>query len=112
VLEQVKARRAQGEISAPETEKRGQPALRFDSKAHGLDTFSSPQQGTDGANQRVPKTRPDSPAPAANAPVQDEQNRPTDQLPMNQPPPTGRSPGDTPNAAPNAAAKEARNGTR
>ncbi|WP_088278553.1 SdrD B-like domain-containing protein, partial [Ideonella sp. A 288] len=60
VLEQVKARRAQGEVSAPETEKRGQPALRFDSKAHGLDTLRSPQQGTDGANQQVPKTRPDS----------------------------------------------------
>jgi uncharacterized repeat protein (TIGR01451 family) len=58
VLEQVKARRAQGEIRAPETEKKNSPALRFDSKAHGLSTTTTPQQGTDGANQQVPKPRP------------------------------------------------------
>ena len=51
VLEQVKARRAQGEVRAPETEKKSGPALRFDSKP------KSPQQGTDGANQSVPKPR-------------------------------------------------------
>jgi large repetitive protein len=57
VLDQVKARRAQGEVSSVETEKRGSPALRFDSKAHGLDSLTSPQQGTDSANQQAPKTR-------------------------------------------------------
>ncbi len=55
VLDQVKARRAQGEVRAPETEKG--PALRFDSKAHGLNPQSTPQQGTDGANQLVPRPR-------------------------------------------------------
>ena len=46
VLEQVKARRTQGEIRAPETEP-GQKPLRFESKAP-----RAPQQGTDSANQR------------------------------------------------------------
>ncbi|MEP6906933.1 MAG: SdrD B-like domain-containing protein, partial [Pseudoxanthomonas sp.] len=45
VIEQVKARRTQGEIRAPETEA-GRPPLRFDSKP-----LRSPQQGTDSANQ-------------------------------------------------------------
>jgi hypothetical protein len=111
VLEQVKARRAQGEVRAPETEKQGQPALRFDSKAHGLNPLTSPQQGTDGANQLAPKARANSPAPAPSAPVVDEQNRPTPSLPMNQPPPTGRSPGDAPGATATVT-KEAGHGTR
>lgn len=64
VLEQVKARRAQGEVRAPETERPNRPALRFDSKAHGLDTQRAPQQGTDSADQPVPKPRPPA-APAA-----------------------------------------------
>ena len=46
VLEQVKARRTQGEVRAPETEA-GRPALRFDSKPR-----RSPQQATDSANQK------------------------------------------------------------
>ena len=46
VLEQVKARRTQGEIRAPETET-GQKPLRFESKPQ-----RAPQQGTDSANQR------------------------------------------------------------
>jgi uncharacterized repeat protein (TIGR01451 family) len=46
VLEQVKARRTQGEVRAPETEA-GQPPLRFDSKP-----LRAPQQGTESANQR------------------------------------------------------------
>ncbi|MBL0088705.1 MAG: DUF11 domain-containing protein [Ideonella sp.] len=111
VIEQVKARRAQGEVRAPETEKPGQPALRFDSKAHGLSTLTSPQQGTDGANQQVPKARANTPALAPDVPEVDEQSRPVPGLPMNQPPPTGRSPGDAPDA-PSTAAKEARHGTR
>lgn len=46
VIEQVKARRTQGEIRAPETES-GRPPLRFESKSP-----RSPQQGTDSARQR------------------------------------------------------------
>jgi uncharacterized repeat protein (TIGR01451 family) len=96
VLEQVKARRAQGEVRAPEVEKKGGPALRFDSKAHGKSTTTSPQQGTDGAIQQAPKPRKPVPPPAGAA--QDETNVPTHQLPMNQPPPRGRDSGTTPDA--------------
>jgi uncharacterized repeat protein (TIGR01451 family) len=96
VLEQVKARRAQGEVRAPETEKKGGPALRFDSKAHGKTTTSSPQQGTDGANQLTPKPRKAVPAPSG--PAQDETNIPSTELPMNRPPPKGRSSGTAPAA--------------
>lgn len=46
VIEQVKARRAQGEVRAPETET-GKPQLRFESKP-----LRAPQQGTDSSNQR------------------------------------------------------------
>ncbi len=57
VIEQVKARRTQGEVRAPETET-GQPALRFESKP-----LRSPQQGTDSANQRpIVDPRPVQPA--------------------------------------------------
>lgn len=52
VMEQVKARRNQGEVRAPETEKRGAPALKFEGKAHDY-----PQQGTDSANQILLKPR-------------------------------------------------------
>jgi large repetitive protein len=94
VLEQVKARRAQGEVRAPESEKKGGPALRFDSKAHGKSTTSSPQQGTDGANQQAPKPR--KPVPPPGGPVQDETNVPSHGLPMNRPPPKGRDSGTAP----------------
>lgn len=100
VIEQVKARRAQGEVRAPETERRDRPALRFDSKAHGLDTLRSPAQGTDGANQQAPKPR----QPAApSGPAKDETNTPTPALPMNRPPPQGRHSGQAP-SSPSAAA--------
>jgi hypothetical protein len=46
VLEQVKARRTQGEVRSIETEKPNAPVLRFISKPLGY-----PQQGTDSANQ-------------------------------------------------------------
>ena len=96
VMEQVKARRAQGEVRAPENEREGAPALRFDSKAHGHSTLSSPQQGTDGANQQAPKPRPlTTPAPGA---TQHEGHRPVPDLPMNRPPPTGRDSGSAPDA--------------
>ena len=45
-VEQVKARRTQGEVQAPETEP-GQAPLRFESKP-----ARAPQQATDTANQR------------------------------------------------------------
>jgi uncharacterized repeat protein (TIGR01451 family) len=99
VLDQVKARRAQGEVRAPETERAGQPALRFDSKAHGLDALNTPQQGTDGANQPAPKPRPTDGPPAKGAADRAEQNLPTPALPMNRPPPTGRSTSLAPDAA-------------
>jgi uncharacterized repeat protein (TIGR01451 family) len=52
VLEQVKARRTQGEISAPHTEKKGGDALIFEGKAANY-----PQEGSDSANQRIVKPR-------------------------------------------------------
>ena len=91
VLEQVKARRAQGEVRAPEPEKKGGPALRFDSKSAGKTTQTSPQQGTDGANQQAPKARATPPQPKA--PTDDETNVPTPALPMNRPPPPARDSG-------------------
>ncbi len=58
VIEQVKARRTQGEIRAPETERNQQP-LRFESKP-----ARAPQQGTDSANQRpIVEPRPTTSAP-------------------------------------------------
>jgi hypothetical protein len=48
VLEQVKARRAQGEIRSVETERLAGPALRFQSKSPAF-----PKEGTDTANQPV-----------------------------------------------------------
>jgi uncharacterized repeat protein (TIGR01451 family) len=53
VLEQVKARRANGEVRSVETEP-GQPALRFESKPP-----AAPQQATDSANQPIERTRHD-----------------------------------------------------
>jgi uncharacterized repeat protein (TIGR01451 family) len=52
VLEQVKARRSQGEVRSVETEKSQAPALRFLSKP-----LSTPQQGTDSANQPLVQPR-------------------------------------------------------
>ena len=96
VLEQTKARRAQGEVRAPEPEKKGGPALRFDSKAHGLTPLTSPQQGSDGANQRAPKPR--APVPPPPGPAEDEIHVPSTELPMNRPAPVGRDSGTAPDA--------------
>lgn len=52
VLEQVKARRTLGEITAPQTEKKGGPGLKFEGKAPDY-----PQQGTESANQIIVKPR-------------------------------------------------------
>ena len=103
VLDQVKARRAQGEVRAPETERAKAPALRFDSKAHGLDALSTPQQGTEGANQQTPKARATE-GPAPQGPAGDpEQNLPTPGLPMNRPPPPARSTDVAPDSPARAA---------
>lgn len=52
VMEQVKARRSQGEIDAPQTEKKRGAVLKFEGKAPDY-----PQQGTDSANQTIVKPR-------------------------------------------------------
>lgn len=65
LLEQVKARRTQGEVRAPETET-GQSQLRFDSKP-----VRAPQQATDSSNQRpIVQPRPNPPSAAAQQEVQ------------------------------------------
>ncbi len=112
VLDQVKARRALGEVSAPQLEKRGRPALRFDSKAHGLNTLTAPTQGTDSANQQAPKTRP---ASSGGGAAGAETHTPTPELPMNRPPPEGRRSSDAPDAAASSStdsAEGSRHGTR
>ncbi len=86
VLEQVKARRAQGEVRTPETEQRGGKPLRFDSKPRHW-----PAEGTDAAKQPIERTR--APAPSGDPPVSpstDEIDVPTAALPMNQDTPRGR----------------------
>ncbi len=52
VLEQVRARRGNGEVRAPESES-AQPELRFESKSPG-----APRQATDGAKQPAEQPRP------------------------------------------------------
>jgi uncharacterized repeat protein (TIGR01451 family) len=65
VLEQVKARRTQGEVRAPESEP-GQSPLRFESKP-----VRAPQQATDTANQRpIVDPRPNPPPASAAQEVQ------------------------------------------
>jgi large repetitive protein len=95
VLDQVKARRAQGEVAVPQVEKVGRPALRFDSKAHGSNALTTPKQGTDSANQQAPKPRKPS---TTGGPADDERTVPTPDLPMNRPPPDGRQSSDAPDA--------------
>ncbi|WP_442683079.1 SdrD B-like domain-containing protein [Stenotrophomonas sp. JC08] len=65
LLEQVKARRTQGEVRAPENEA-GQSQLRFESKP-----LRAPQQATDSANQRpIVEPRPNPPSASAAQEVQ------------------------------------------
>ena len=72
VLEQVNARRAKGEIPAPGTEKKDQPALKWESKSPRY-----PQQGTNSADQILVAPRPAS-GGAVSVP---EQNTPVPQIP-------------------------------
>jgi len=77
VLEQVKARRSQGEVRAVETEKTGGTALKFEGKAPGY-----AQQGTDSANQAPVKPREPAPNPSPPVtPSRPEQNTPVPLLP-------------------------------
>ncbi len=59
VLNQVKARRSHGEVSAPQTEKKaGQPALVFESRKEPPITPATPKQGVNNtADQPVPEPR-------------------------------------------------------
>ncbi|MBN9412008.1 MAG: DUF11 domain-containing protein [Burkholderiales bacterium] len=52
VMEQVKARRAQGEVRSVQTERKGGPALRFESRP-----LTAPRQATDSANQPIVQPR-------------------------------------------------------
>ncbi len=77
VLEQVKARRTRGEVSAPETERKGSPALIFRSKSAG-----SPAQATDSANQPFMEPRDRGGAPPPARMLESEQLIPVPQLPQ------------------------------
>ena len=82
VLEQVKARRAQGEITAPQTEKKGGAPLTFEGRAPNY-----PQQGTDSARQIIVKPRISASDAAAQQPIADtksERDTPVPQLEINQ----------------------------
>ncbi len=72
VLEQVKARRTQGEVRTVQTEKRGQPAKKFEGKSAAY-----PQQGTDSANQPLVRPR----VPGTGGPSSSEENTPAPALP-------------------------------
>jgi len=74
VLEQVKARRAQGGTPTPQAEKKGGPALTFEGRAPDY-----PQQGTDSANQRIVKPRAVDTAPTPPANIS-ERDTPVPQL--------------------------------
>ncbi|GGC88706.1 SdrD B-like domain-containing protein [Undibacterium terreum] len=85
VLEQVKARRTQGEVSGPQTEKKQTPGLRFESKGR-----MAPQEATDSANQQ-PAVKPRYAAPPDGPPLPEpvkqsehEQDVPTPLLFINQ----------------------------
>ena len=80
VLEQVKARRTQGEISGPHTEKKGGDTLIFEGKAANY-----PQEGSDSANQRIVKPRTDN-ASSKKAVLETDSERdtPVQQLEINQ----------------------------
>jgi large repetitive protein len=81
VLEQVKARRSQGEVRSVETEKKKGPALKFESKPR-----SAPTQGTDSANQPIVKPRTPAPGSGPATPESEsEKNIPVPELPLNTP---------------------------
>lgn len=75
VLEQVKARRAQGEVRAAEQEPHGKPALKFESKS-----MRAPAQATDSANQPIVVPRDRGGAPPTNEPVKHDNDIPVPAL--------------------------------
>jgi uncharacterized repeat protein (TIGR01451 family) len=75
VLEQVKARRAQGEVRSVDNENKGGAALKFEGKSANY-----PDQGTDGANQPLAQPRPPQ-SPGALPRGEAENNTPVPQLP-------------------------------
>jgi large repetitive protein len=76
VLEQVKARRAQGEVRSIDNEQKGGASLKFEGKSANY-----PDQGTDSANQPLVKPRPPG-SPGLAPPQSDaENNTPVPQLP-------------------------------
>ena len=81
VLEQVKARRTQGEVSSTHTEKKRGVALKFEGKAADY-----PPEGTESANQIITKPRIDKPddVPRAQHPktTNSERDTPLQQLDM------------------------------
>ncbi|WP_293777368.1 SdrD B-like domain-containing protein [uncultured Oxalicibacterium sp.] len=82
VLEQVKARRTQGEVTAPHIEKKKGVGFSFEGKAPNY-----PQQGTDSANQVIVNPRIDSEEKVRQQPVADtisERDTPLRQLEINQ----------------------------
>jgi uncharacterized repeat protein (TIGR01451 family) len=75
VLEQVKARRAQGGVRSIDNESKGGASLKFEGKSANY-----PDQGTDGANQPLVQPRPPQ-SPGAPPPGDAENNTPVPQLP-------------------------------
>lgn len=82
VLEQVKARRTLGEVTGPQSEKKGGAGLTFEGRAPNY-----PRQGTDSANQIIVKPRTDSSKDINKKPVlktESERDTPLQQLEINQ----------------------------
>jgi uncharacterized repeat protein (TIGR01451 family) len=75
VLEQVKARRAQGGVRSIDNESKGGTSLKFEGK-----NANYPDQGTDSANQPLVQPRPPQ-SPGAPPPGEAENNTPVPQLP-------------------------------
>jgi SdrD B-like domain len=77
VLEQVKARRSQGEVRSIENEKKGRGPLKFNGKSSDY-----PEEGTDSANQSPVKPRESSPeAGQADPNASQENDTPIQELP-------------------------------
>jgi hypothetical protein len=77
VMEEIKARRSQGEVRSIENEAKGRAPLKFEGKSPDY-----PEEGTDSANQLPVKPRVESPAPPGPAVQPNHENDvPIDQLP-------------------------------
>ena len=76
VLEQVKARRSQGEVRSVENESQGRAPLKFEGKSSDY-----PEEGTDGADQAPVKTREPAPGTPPAVDARHENDVPVDRLP-------------------------------